>query len=265
MAKITSIEKGAFLKLFNRSGYVLDFSTNDFDIFTMESVGVALCEKYQLSKGKSLTSYCAEADEKDVIKLLSDLLSHYEIHFQDELENNKEYGDLYNKCRVIIEKIGMNLIPFISTLDDLKVKFSNDYIASQIDIMLKMQTENPTEAIGKSKELIESCCKTILESNNITPDKKWDINILIDRTTKLLKITPSDIPETVPEVKAIKSILGNLRAIASNLATIRNSYGSGHGKSSKYKGLEVRHSKLAVGSSITLVNFLWDSYERQVG
>ena len=28
-----------------------------------------------------------------------------------------------------------------------------------------MQSENPTEAIGKSKELIESCCKTILEYN----------------------------------------------------------------------------------------------------
>ena len=30
------IEKGGFLKLFNRGGYVLDFSTNDFDTFTME-------------------------------------------------------------------------------------------------------------------------------------------------------------------------------------------------------------------------------------
>ena len=33
------IEKGAFLRLFNRNGYVLDFSTNDFDVFTLESVG----------------------------------------------------------------------------------------------------------------------------------------------------------------------------------------------------------------------------------
>ena len=35
---MTQIEKAAFLRLFNRDGYVLNFSTNDFDIFTAESV-----------------------------------------------------------------------------------------------------------------------------------------------------------------------------------------------------------------------------------
>ncbi|POO88177.1 hypothetical protein C1H57_25205, partial [Clostridium sp. 2-1] len=45
-----------FLKLFNRGGYVLNFSTNDFDVFTMSSVGVPLCEHYKESKGKSLTA-----------------------------------------------------------------------------------------------------------------------------------------------------------------------------------------------------------------
>jgi hypothetical protein len=59
-----------------------------------------------------------------------------------------------------------------------------------------MQSENPTEAIGKSKELIERCCKTILEKNQITTEKKWDITRLVDETVKLLKITPRDIPET---------------------------------------------------------------------
>lgn len=28
---MTNMEKGAFLKLFNRGGYVLDFTTPDFD------------------------------------------------------------------------------------------------------------------------------------------------------------------------------------------------------------------------------------------
>ena len=46
MNKLTHLEKGLFVKLFNRGGYVLDFSTNDFDVFTMSNVGVALCEKY---------------------------------------------------------------------------------------------------------------------------------------------------------------------------------------------------------------------------
>lgn len=163
-------------------------------------------------------------------------------------------------CRTEKSSLQSTLIP----VESLKEKFSSDYISSQIDIMVRMQSENPTEAIGKAKELVESCCKTILEDNNISIDRKWDMVRLTDETLKLLKVTPKDIPDTTPEATAIKAILGNLKAIAFNMATLRNTYGSGHGKSASYKGLEERHAKLAVGSSITLVHFLWDSYERRM-
>ena len=63
--------------------------------------------------------------------------------------------------------------------------------------------------------------------------------------------------------EAIKAVLGNLRAIPSKLAELRNVYGSGHGKSASFKGLEERHAKLAVGSSITFVDFIWSTYEKQ--
>ena len=61
---MTPIEKGAFLKLFNRMGYVLDFSTNEFNVFTLESIGVALCQKYQASKGASLVSFVEKHQNK---------------------------------------------------------------------------------------------------------------------------------------------------------------------------------------------------------
>ncbi len=262
MGKISNIEKGAFLNLFNRNGFVLDFSTIDFDSFTLESVGIALCNKYQMSKGKSLQSYLKDASEEDVIKLLSDLLLHYELYFQKEIAGSSEYSSLYLKCKEILDRIRLNTIPLNSSVDNLKEKFSSEYIDSQIELMMKMQKDYPTEAIGKAKELIESCCKTILEYKSITIDKNWDILKLVGETTKLLKVTPKDIPETIPEAKAIKAILGNLKAIAANVAELRNSYGSGHGKSASYKGLEERHAKLAVGSSVTLVHFLWDSFDR---
>ena len=47
------------------------------------------------------------------------------------------------------------------------------------------------------------------------------------------------------------------------LAEIRNPFGNGHGKSASFKGLEERHAKLAVGSSITFVDFVWSTYENQ--
>ena len=91
MARITNIEKGAFLSLFNRAGNVLNFSTYSFDVFTQNSIGLALCNQYGLSKGKSLTAYINEACESDVIKLLGDLLEwerigiHNDGHARDRL------------------------------------------------------------------------------------------------------------------------------------------------------------------------------------
>ena len=261
MAKISNVEKGAFMKLFNRGGYVLDFVTPDFDAFTLDSIGVALCSKYQLSKGKSLMAYINEANEADVIKLFSDLLEYYETEYINEIKSD---ANLYKKCREIMDRINPKGLINSSIAENLKDKFSSAYISTQIDLMLQMQKQNPTEAIGKAKELIESCCKTILELSDIEHDKKWDIVKLVDETTKLLKVTPKYITDETSEYGAIKAILGNLKAIAANVAQLRNSYGSGHGKGANYKGLEERHAKLAIGSSMTLVNFLWDSYERQI-
>lgn len=54
---ISKKDEGVFLMLFNRGGYVLDFSTNEFDVFTTNSIGVVLCAVYRMTKGKSLLAY----------------------------------------------------------------------------------------------------------------------------------------------------------------------------------------------------------------
>lgn len=129
--------------------------------------------------------------------------------------------------------------------------------------MLKMQEENPTEAIGKAKEFIESCCKTILEKVNIELNPKWDVTNLVDEVFKYFDIMPRNINDDIKGAKSIKQVLGSLKAIAQGVAELRNLYGSGHGKSNSYRGLEPRHAQLAVGSSITLVRFMWETYKRK--
>ena len=83
MGLLTNVEKGALVKLFNRGGYVLNFSTPDFDAFTLDSVGEALCEKYGMSKGRSLNAYINEARDSETTKLLIDLFEYYilVLHF----------------------------------------------------------------------------------------------------------------------------------------------------------------------------------------
>ena len=65
---ISYIERTYFNDLLNRGGYVLDFSTYRFDEFTLHSVGIALCETYNLSKGKSLNEFINEGDRATFIE-----------------------------------------------------------------------------------------------------------------------------------------------------------------------------------------------------
>jgi protein-tyrosine-phosphatase len=273
---ITKKEEGIFLMLFNRSGYVLNFSDADFDVFTTASIGVAVKTKYGVSKGKSLVAFLNDAEDVDRCKLLMDLFSYYEENmefeynesFEDYIYGNgsrydERYAKIYQQCKVIIEKIkGVN-IALSKTADTLKVKFSSDYLSKQIDLMVSMQETNPTNAIGMAKELIESCCKTILDEKDISYTKNDDVPQLASKTMDALKLLPSNVQSNDQGADAVKAVLGSLRAIPTKLAEIRNPFGSGHGKSASFQGLEPRHAKLAVGSSITFVDFIWNTYESQ--
>ena len=84
-----------------------------------------------------------------------------------------------------------------------------------------------------------------------------------NNTLENLNLLPSNVQSTDRGADAIRAVLGNLRAIPTKLAEIRSPFGSGHGKSASFQGLEIRHAKLAVGSSVTFVDFIWSSYESQ--
>ena len=275
MAIITKKEEGTFLLLFNREGYVLDFSNNSFDVFTTASIGEAIQTKYGLSKGKSLVAYLNDADDANRTKLLVDLFHYYEemmeYEFNKDYEDdfwwgnssryNEKYAKLYQKCKEVIDRLEGSTAVIVQTAEELKTKFSSEYLSRQIELMIQMQITDPTNAIGMAKDLIESCCKTILDEKGITYTKNDDVPQLADKTMGALNLLPANVQPTDRGADAIKAVLGNLRAIPTKLAEIRNPFGSGHGKSASFKGLEVRHAKLAVGSSITFVDFVWNTYE----
>jgi len=47
---------------------------------------------------------------------------------------------------------------------------------------------------------------------------------------------------------------------AGGIAELRNHYGSGHGREPTAKGLQPRHTRLAVGAAATLVTFLFETH-----
>lgn len=262
---ITPRDKNIFISFLNCGGYVLDFSSYNFDTFTMESVGVAVVTEYRMSKGKSLEAYLSDTrtSEADAMKLLVDLINHYEdsLMIDNDRDANNDNYRKYLKCKEVISRWGVNNVNF--QIEPIKQLFNSEYISSQIDFMTKLQDESPTDAIGKAKELIESCCFTILDRLGDKCDNETlNLNNLVKKTFQQLKIMPNDISDDVKDADVMKKLLGNLLAISQSISALRNNYGTGHGKSSTFYGLQPRHAKLAVGASLTLVNFLWDSFVR---
>ncbi len=107
---LSNVEIGCFVNLFNRGGYVLNFTTADFDAFTFQQVGIPLCSRYKLPKTKSLLAFVEDAENEEVAKLLFALLEYYEIYYQKEYETpdeaelgysayDAERARLYSKCR----------------------------------------------------------------------------------------------------------------------------------------------------------------------
>lgn len=268
---ISNIEKGVFLSLFIRGGYVLDFSSADFDVFTMRSVGRPLCEHYGLSKGKSLNSFVNEASEADSQKLLLDLFEYYEAHYPTEYDHAQDFRGsmrfdsekqaIYLKCKEISTREKSLQAPLDNSVAYLKLVFNSEYISNQIGLLMEMRTESPADAIGKSKDLIESCCKTILERQGEAWSSDDSVTQLAKHTAKVLAIDANEIDGSVEVGKLTKQVLGGLQGVASGVAEYRNKFGTGHGKEASFQELPIRHAKLIVGATITLVEYYWETYE----
>lgn len=150
-----------------------------------------------------------------------------------------------------------------SNIEDLKQKFNGTdtkYVLDQIHRMESAVDNDPSLAIGTAKELIETICKTILRERGQSLSSTLELPKLVKQTVKELKLTPDDIPNEAKAADSIKQILSNLATITNGIAELRNSYGTGHGKDSKAKGLGSRHAKLAVRAASTLAVFLLETH-----
>lgn len=271
-ATISPQEKGVFLGFLNQGGNVLDFTVDSFDAFTLKHVGFALTKKYKKSKGKSLSSFVDEASDDQVIKIFAELIEYHDLINppSDPFDPfgcgavEKKKDPEYEACKEIVDRWRTTNPMIAQATEDIKEIFSSEYINQQVAIMMESQSTHPTDAIGKAKELVESCCKTILGKLGKEVDNNWNFNQLVNKTMTELQLTPKTMPAEQQDLVPIKAILGNLLAIANNIATLRNGYGSGHGKDASFEGLEERHAKLAIGACTTLVHFLWDSYEQMM-
>lgn len=156
--------------------------------------------------------------------------------------------------------IGVYTVPGLSAAKESLSGADVVYVTQQITRMEAAVLNDPGLAIGTAKELIETCCKTILAERGREIPKNDDVPQLVKRTVRELKLTPDDIPDGAKAADTIKTLLSNLATITNGIAELRNKYGTGHGKTATSKGLGPRHAKLAVGAASTLAVFLAETH-----
>jgi len=137
------------------------------------------------------------------------------------------------------------------------------YLVQQIERIENQIESDPRLAIGTSKELVETVCKTILTDRGVEFDRKWELSDLIKRTREELKLVPDDVPDSAKAADTIRRLLGNLGSITQSLAELRNAYGTGHGHDGRAKGLSPRHARLAAGAACTLAKFLFETHQHR--
>ena len=157
-------------------------------------------------------------------------------------------------------KGGGSLLQHLSTSD---ATLNADYLALQVERLTEAVEQDSDLAIGQAKELVETCCKTILANSGESDYDRLKLVPLVKKTMKCLQLVPEDIPESAKGIKTIKAVLGNLAMISQGMAELRNLYGTGHGRHGAHKRLPLRHARLAVGAASTLTVFLFETYSER--
>lgn len=139
-------------------------------------------------------------------------------------------------------------------------RMTGQYVMQQVQRLGKAVDNEPDLAIGTAKEFLETLCKTILKERNEAYSPNEDFPALIKLTIKCLPIVPPGVKESAHSEKSIRVLLNNLGSIGTQLAEIRNQFGTGHGKDKDHIGLQRHHAKLAVGAAATLASFLFDCH-----
>jgi hypothetical protein len=259
MSSLDEREKRTLETLFGMSsGYVLNFSNRTFGDFFIDNADIDIhSTKYRsrgTSKANKLRAFWHLEDDALVGGVLLALIEHWQG------TGDSEESELAEQCKSIANRLlagGPNLSP----LKEMAAQFDGKHLAQQVRRIEHAIETDPDLAIGTAKELIETCCKTILAERGKPVTGTPDIPALTKATLKELKLVPDGIPESARGSDVIKRLLSNLATVGKGLAELRGLYGTGHGRHGKTSGLSPRHAKLAVGAATTLARFLFETHK----
>lgn len=231
-------------------------NNNDWEtdwIYYDSRINLLHCDDETFLKFLALTIHPnVRTSSEDVMKLVEMYNNHlkadgFEIIQTDEISG---YPVFTGRQRVIGED------HLIAKKIEIKRYLNTTYVNSKINIMTDaIQRQDTDLAIGTAKELLETTCKSILRQKNKSINSNWTLTQLLKTTTNSLDFMPKDVRNPDKAEEGIKKILGGIASIVHGVGDLRNDYGTGHGKESDFKGLEIKYAKLLVGVVSEIVIF----------
>jgi hypothetical protein len=264
MGSLTIVEKRKFESLLSMSnGYVLQLQKSELISMIVAATGHRPPEAdhpVPPSRAKILRQFWDTAKDSQVADVLSQLVDCFE---QESSSNDLTRSQaLVANCREVIKRLATpthqpsRLEAFMNVGDMEGIQKALNRIRSSVD-------SDPDLAIGSSKELIESVCKTILDDRSVVIKDSIGFTELTREAFSTLSLTPDNISQTTRAADEVKRMLANLNSIVRQIEAIRDLYGTGHGRHAKAKGLQPRHARLVSGCAEVLCIFLWESHTRK--
>lgn len=257
MSTLTPSEKAKFERLLNMgNGYVSSFSDATFATFVAEAVELDIHSAKYTSKGTSKAKKLREFWRVEPDNLVADLLDGL-IDHQAEFESDEQ---LLEDCRAIVARM-RSAGSHVKALKMQSEIFDAPHLAKAITRIEKYIEADPELAIGSAKELLETCCKTILCERGIEVPTNPELPKLTKATFGCLDLLPDGVENERRGSDAIKNVLRSFGTITQGVAELRNLYGTGHGKHGNSTPIQPRHARLVVAAASSLSMFLLETHE----
>lgn len=258
---IDFVDQGTLVGFFNRGGYVLDFSTAQFDQFTQASVGIPLYSVYGRSKGKSLDNFTRTGKMGDVVKLYDDLLRYYEAHFQQEIADDPSIGTQIQRLKIILDKYrtgNADAVVATPAIKNVDFHYIREMASRANDDVEKGDFDS---ALTKGRTLLEETFLHVLEKMGVEPKSIGEIGSLYTQVKTCLNMHQSPSLD-----KRVNGVLGGLEKILSAITEMRNGFSDSHGVGRKRINIKKHHARLFVNAAQTMADFIlsaWDAKRQE--
>jgi len=199
-------------------------------------------------------------DKDEALKLVQEFNDQLRLDGWHLVEEEKIAG----RPRFISRPLGISGGRAVSRARNVADALDAGWMQKEIERLENAVERDPALAIGTAKDLVESCCKSILQKRGIVVSASAGLPELTKALAKELKLVPEGISDEARGAETIRLILRNLSGLTHYLAELRGMYGSGHGRDGLHRGLEPRHARLAVASAVAFIDFVTDTYHRRV-